>query len=112
MIFHRNFILTHRARLHNAGMLMTSTLRPLFAAPAGEPIATSCPPLGARCPEFGDIHEAAKGGKPATHSRREAACPSAGVAGPMDGDGGMIRRRLFTRRDGGISHRRTKPCVT
>lgn len=34
-----------------------------------------------------------------TLSRREAAYPSAGMAGPMDGDGGAIRRRLFNRRE-------------
>jgi hypothetical protein len=39
----------------------------------------------------------------AVMSRREAAYPSAGMAGPMDPE---------TRRDGGFSHRRTEPCVT
>lgn len=36
-------------------------------------------------------------------SRREAVFPCAGMAGPMDPE---------TRRDGGYSRRRTKPCVT
>lgn len=111
-MIHRNFILTHHVRPHYAGMLAFFPSHPL---PCGSRRRTNngkLPSVGCEVSPLGKCSSTVKGNKPATHSRREAVCPSAGAAGPMDGGGGMIRRRPFTRRDGGISHRRTKPCVT
>lgn len=71
-----------------------STSHPSFAAPAGEPIAKAAL-RGCEVPRARGIFIDGQGQHAGNLSRREAAFPSAGMAGPMDSGGGAIRRRPF-----------------